>query len=264
MKSAFAELHHGPKPLLLPNAWDHASAAAFSAAGYPAIGTTSLGVSAAAGLPDGAGASRERTVDLATALSQRGWMVTADIEGGYSDDPEEVGDLCSRLADAGVAGVNIEDGRADGSLRSIDAQRRILAAALNAAPNLFVNARTDNAWLRVGDARETLARAQAYADAGADGVFAPGVISRRELELIVASTPVPINALVSECGPTFAQLAAVGVARVSCGSLLYRAALQAATDALAQVRRSDAMPRLPAMTYEYVQRFAGRSPTEPP
>ncbi len=103
----FADLHRGPSPLLLPNAWDAASAAAFAAAGFPAVGTTSLGVAAAAGLLDGSGAAREKTVALALELCGHGWFVSADIEGGFSDQPAAVASLCVELAEGGVAGVNI-------------------------------------------------------------------------------------------------------------------------------------------------------------
>ena len=191
----FRALHWVGEPLLLPNAWDHASAAAFASLGFPAVGTTSLGVAAAAGLRDGAGAAADETVELAIALCGGPFYVSADIEGGFSDDPGAVAALCVRLFEAGVVGVNIEDGRADGGLRAVADHAAIVGAVTEAVPDLFVNARTDVAWLGVGGVDDAIARVQAYADAGADGVFVPGVTDRGELSSIASAVDVPLNAL---------------------------------------------------------------------
>lgn len=256
MSPTFHELHRGAEPLLLPNAWDHASAAAFAAAGFPAVGTTSLGVAAAAGLVDGIGSTREQTIALAVGLCRRPWMVSADIEGGYSDDPAAVAELCVQLAEAGVVGVNLEDGRADGSLRRTSHHAAIVGAVAAAAPALFINARTDTAWLNAGELEATLRRTAAYANAGADGVFVPGLDDRRDLEHVVSAIPLPVNVLLTADGPTVAQLSAIGVARVSCGSLLYRTALAAATQALHRIAASASVAAAPRMTYEEVQDLA--------
>lgn len=107
---AFRALHRPGRPLFLPNAWDRASAAALAARGFPAIGTTSLGVAAAAGLPDAAGATRETTLWLARDLVRLPVLVSVDIEGGFGPTPEDVAELAADLERLGVAGVNIEDG----------------------------------------------------------------------------------------------------------------------------------------------------------
>ncbi len=220
-RERFAALH---RPLLLPNAWDHASAAALVAAGFPAIGTTSLGVAASAGLPDGTGATRAETVALARRLAALPCLLTVDIEAGFSEDPAEVAVLCEELASLGVAGVNIEDGMGD-----VRHRREIIAAA--AASGLFVNARTDTHWLRppgVDLDREALSRSESYVDAGADGVFVPGLTDEKVIADLVAAVEVPVNILYSPAGPDFPRLASLGVGRVSCGSLLFRAAVDAA------------------------------------
>ena len=152
----FRELHRPGDPLVLPNAWDYGSAAYLAAQGFAAIGTTSLGVAAAHGRPDGAGATKAETIELAEAVSGLGVLLTVDIEGGFSDDPAEVSDLVAALAVLGVAGVNLEDGRPDGTLRPIGLQQRIIEAALG--HGVFVNARTDTCWLRTGDTRERVTR----------------------------------------------------------------------------------------------------------
>jgi 2-methylisocitrate lyase-like PEP mutase family enzyme len=222
--SAFADLHR--PGFVLPNAWDHASAAALAAAGFPAVGTTSLGVAAALGLPDGAAETAEATLELAHRLSRLPVAVSLDIENGFSTDPAEVAAFVDRLGP--VAGVNLEDQLTD---------PRHFAQVLVAVTGrgLFVNARVDTYWLGAGGVGETLARARAYVDAGADGIFVPGVRDEREIAELVEALPVPLNVLLVP-GLSALRLAELGVARVSTGSLLYRVALGAAVDAAAAAR----------------------------
>jgi hypothetical protein len=112
----FRAMHRPGDPFVLPNAWDLASARWLHAAGHPVLGTTSLGVAVAAGLPDGAGVAAAETLDLAIRLAAADIPVTVDLEAGFSDDPEEVGSFAARLARLGVVGVNIEDSAPDGRL----------------------------------------------------------------------------------------------------------------------------------------------------
>ncbi|RZS30525.1 2-methylisocitrate lyase-like PEP mutase family enzyme [Herbihabitans rhizosphaerae] len=239
VRKPFHSLHSGPAPLLLPNAWDFASAAMLVDAGFPAIGTTSLGVAAAAGLPDGTGVARAETVELARRLVRLPRPITVDIEGGFSDDPAEVAALVEELAEMGVAGVNIEDGRADGSLVPQEHQRRVIKAVKHAAPDLFVNARTDTHWLGAAGIDETLRRVRAFADAGADGVFVPLLNDPQEITAVVRAVDVPLNTLLCAAAPTVDQLGELGVRRVSTGSRLFRAALGAM---LAAARTPDQDP----------------------
>lgn len=227
----FTALHHAGRPLLLPNAWDHASGAALVAQGFPALGTTSLGVAAAAGLPDGVGVTREETVALARRLVTLPCLLTVDIETGFGDEPGEVAVLTGELAGMGVTGVNLED-----ALGDVGRQCELIAAAKTSG--LFVNARTDTHWLKpdgVDLDAEALRRAQSYVDAGADGIFIPGMTGESSIALAVREIPVPLNILYSPAGPGFARLAELGVGRVSCGSLLFRAALDAAVRVAAAV-----------------------------
>ncbi|WP_149825104.1 isocitrate lyase/phosphoenolpyruvate mutase family protein [Streptomyces tailanensis] len=264
--TALARLHHRPTPLLLPNAWDHASAAALAARGFEAIGTTSLGVAAAAGLPDGAAATAAETLALARRLGQSSssFLFTVDIEGGFSDDPEEVAELARKLYEAGAAGVNIEDGRPDGTLAPVTLHAAKIAAVKAVVPTLFVNARTDTYWLgrqkdetgarlAVNDIREeTQARLAVYEQAGADGVFVPGLSDPDGIAALLATLVVPLNILYAPTGPTLADLTALGVARVSLGSLLYRRALAAAVTTASAIR-DDRPSDLPALSYTEVQ-----------
>ncbi|UBU15368.1 isocitrate lyase/PEP mutase family protein [Nonomuraea gerenzanensis] len=235
----FHDLHRPGDPLLLPNAWDYGSAAYLAAHGFPAIGTTSLGVAAVHGKPDAAGATRAETIELAEAISGLGVHVTVDIEGGFSDDPAEVGELVASLAALGVAGVNLEDGRPDGTLRPVELHQRIIEAATG--HGVFVNARTDTYWL--GDGTGTYERVAAYGHA--DGVFVPGLSDLGEIEKVAACTPLPLNVLYQQGGPSLARLGEAGVARVSTGSLLYRAALGAALGT-ALAARGEQGPGIPS------------------
>ncbi|MEU4773685.1 isocitrate lyase/phosphoenolpyruvate mutase family protein [Micromonospora sp. NPDC023644] len=257
--AAFHALHRAARPLLLPNAWDHASAAAFVAHGYPAVGTTSLGVAAAAGVPDAAAATRAENLRLARALRPLPVLVTVDVEAGYADDPAVVAGLVAELAALGVVGVNVEDGRADGTLDPPELAAAKVAAIKAAAPDLFVNARTDPWWLGTPDPLpEALRRARAYLAAGADGIFVPGAPDAATVAALVAGIDAPLNVLHRPGGPTLDELRALGVARVSTGSLLFRAALGAALDALDAVR-SGAAPRAEPPSYAEVQRLSGAS-----
>lgn len=243
---AFRALHRAGRPLFLPNAWDRASAAALAARGFPAIGTTSLGVAAAAGLPDATGATRETTLWLARDLVRLPVLVSVDIEGGFGTAPEDVAELAAGLERLGVAGVNIEDGRPGGAgLTDPAAQCELIAAVKHAAPGLFVNARTDTYWLGPAEEdprQETRRRAAAYLAAGADGIFVPGLAEEHVIAALAAELDAPLNVLLPPGGPGLSRLAALGVSRVSTGSLLFRAALHAAVDTAGRALRGTPLP----------------------
>jgi 2-methylisocitrate lyase-like PEP mutase family enzyme len=245
--TTFADLHAGPLPLLLPNAWDMPSALAFLDEGYPAIGTTSFGVSSALGQPDGSRSTREANLRLADQLRPLPVFVSVDIEDGYSDDPDEV---ASYVAGLDVDGINIEDSIA-GKLVDPAAVAAKVAAIRSRNPLVFVNARVDTYWVHQDETVEAaLARATSYVDAGADGVFLPGLTDPEPLRGITSSLDVPVNVLPIP-GRTLAELADLGVRRVSTGSLPYRAALEAAIRAAAAVR--DGVEPPPAATYHALQ-----------
>lgn len=245
---AFRRLHD--EFLLLPNAWDAASGAALAREGFPAVGTTSLGVASAAGLPDGASAARAETVALARLLVGLPVPVTVDVEGGFSDDPGAVRELGHELAALGVAGVNLEDGQVGGGLRPVALQTRLVSAMV--ASGLFVNARTDTYWLDV-ERVQTTDRLRAYVDAGADGVFVPGVAAEQDIAAVVAAVPVPVNVLFLPGRTNLRAVASLGVRRVSTGSLLFRAALGAALDTVRAVRRNNVPLTYEIPTYQQVQ-----------
>ena len=243
----FRALHQGDEPLILPNAWDVPSALAFREAGFEAIGTTSFGVASGLGRPDGERSTRDANLTLARALTGLGCHISVDIEDGYDDDPGQVADYVAQLP---AAGINIEDSSAE-KLVSPEIHAAKVAAIKNRRPELFVNARIDTYWLgESATVAETLARATRYVDAGADGVFVPGVTDPGEIRELTANIPVPLNVLVIPALPV-AELARLGVRRVSTGSLPYRAALHAATDVALAVR--DGRPVAAATPYAELQ-----------
>ncbi len=243
----FRELHDGTLPLLLPNAWDVGSALAFVEAGFPAVGTTSFGVAAGLGVPDGRAATRDATRALAHALSALPAFVSVDIEDGYSTDPDEVAEYVAGL---GVAGVNVEDSTG-GRLVEPALHAEKVAAIKARNPDVYVNARADTYWLgQDATLSATLERAAAYVDAGADGIFVPGATKPAELRELAVNLPVPVNVLVIP-ELTLPHLADLGIRRVSTGSLPYRAALDAAVAVATGVR--DGQPPPAATPYPEVQ-----------
>jgi 2-methylisocitrate lyase-like PEP mutase family enzyme len=237
MVEAFRALHEHP-PLVLPNAWDAASAVAIESAGAKAIATTSAGVSWAHGTPDGERVGRDRMLQtLAEIVEVVRVPVTADIESGYGDAHV---DTVKAVIDIGIAGINIEDSPGtDGPLRHRSAQAaRIEAARTTADGELWINARTDTFLAGVGTTeeqlRETMVRAQVYADAGADSLFVPGVV---DLEIIRELTkgPLPINVMAGPGAPSVAALAEAGVVRVSVGPAIALAAYGLAARAAREV-----------------------------
>ncbi|MFJ1844519.1 isocitrate lyase/phosphoenolpyruvate mutase family protein [Streptomyces sp. NPDC088146] len=228
----FRSLHTPPAPLALANVWDVASARVIEAAGAPAIATTSAGVAWSLGCPDGDVLTRDRALKLiARIVAAVAVPVTADIEGGYGTDAAGVAETVAGVLAAGAAGVNIEDGtRPPAELATrLAAARR---AADRAGADLFLNARIDTFLFGLGDPdtrlKETLDRAHRYVDAGADGIFVPGVTDTTTIAALAGDISVPLNVMAGPGAPAVAELGALGVARVSLGSGVAQAAYAAA------------------------------------
>ena len=230
--STFRELHSTP-PLVLPNAWDAGSARAIEAAGAKAIATTSAGVSWAAGLADGGGLDRTAAVAVVRAIvAAVSVPVTADIESGYDDVAKTV----AEIIEAGAVGINLEDS-AGGTLvdPALHASRLATAreVAVAAGIDLVINARTDTHLF--GDGSGTIERAKLYAEAGADVLFVPGVVDAPTIRTLVEESPLPVNVMVGHGAPTVAELAALGVTRISLGPAITTAAYALATAAAREV-----------------------------
>jgi 2-methylisocitrate lyase-like PEP mutase family enzyme len=233
----FRAMHRGPSLLLLPNAWDALSARIFAAAGFPAIATTSGGVSWAIGYADGEAAPWAEVVAATHRIARSVAVpVTADIEAGFGDTPEAVGKSVREIIEAGAVGVNLEDGTPRGAtpLRSLgDMAERIRAAreaANTAGVPIVINARTDLYLRNIGDptARfdEAVERGKAYLAAGADCFYPITLGDRETIGRLVRALAAPVNINVRAGSPNAAELEALGVARASTAS---QVALMAAT-----------------------------------
>ncbi len=233
---ALRALHRPGRPLVLVNAWDAASARIFEEAGSEAIATTSAGVAYACGYPDGQKISRERMLEaVARVAAAVSLPVTADMEAGYGDSPEEMDRAAAGLLEAGAVGLNLEDGtgRPEAPLADLALQvekiRSILAAGRRRGVPIVLNARTDVYLRGVGPEQGRLAeavrRGKAYRDAGAACVFVPGVTDPEVIRALVARLACPVNVLATAGSPPIAELAKLGVARVSLGSGPMRAAM---------------------------------------
>lgn len=231
----FHSLHTNEPVLVLPNAWDVASARITAAAGASAVATTSAGVAWSLGVPDGDQLDRTAALEVvARVVAAVDVPVSADIENGFAISPAGVADTIRGVLTAGAVGVNLEDGRYDGlaPLRETADQSERIAAARNAADQedvpLFINARIDTYLRAVGDTdgrlRDTLERAAAYVAAGASGIFVPGVGDPAVISALVEGIDAPLNILVGPGSPPVAELGALGVARVSAGSSIAAAA----------------------------------------
>jgi 2-methylisocitrate lyase-like PEP mutase family enzyme len=233
----FAQLHAKGAPLLLYNAWDAGSAQSVLEAGAKAIATSSWSVAAAQGYQDGEAIPIEFAEQIvgriATSVDA---PVTVDLEGGYSEDDNELADSISRLIDLGVIGINFEDRVVKGSgLHSVDRQARRLGAIRKATEqkcvDFFLNARTDVFFEHGEDAAqavdEALERANAYAAAGASGFFIPGLTEGALIGQLCEAVKLPVNVMVMDGVPSNERLAKLGVARISYGPIPYVSAMRA-------------------------------------
>ncbi|MEA2184891.1 MAG: hypothetical protein QOF69_4076 [Solirubrobacteraceae bacterium] len=234
----FLELHAGQHPLLLPNPWDVGSAKLLASLGFEALATTSGGFAATLGRLDGCVTRDEAVAHAASIAASTELPVSADFENGFADDPGEVAQTVRMAIEAGLAGCSIEDATgADDGPPIYDpgtAAARIEAAAevAHGGPvRLVLTARAENYLHGRPDLRDTIRRLQAYQDAGADVLYAPGLHSIDDIRDVVSAVDRPVNVLTWPGAPSVAELAEVGVARVSVGGAFAFAALGAAVEA---------------------------------
>lgn len=234
--NAFRALHHGSRILLLANAWDVSSARMLEEAGVSAIATTSAGVAFTFGYPDGQKISRHEMLSVVARIAAKVKLpVTADVEAGYGNRPEDAALTAEGVIKAGAVGVNLEDGTGDAGhpLADLSLQLEKISAVREMAQRLgvalVVNARTDVYLAQVGAPetryRETVRRLAAFRDAGADCLFAPGVRDIQVIEQLVRELHHPVNILAGPGSPSVPELQKLGVARVSLGSSVMRATL---------------------------------------
>ena len=233
---SFRSMHRGTKILVLPNAWDVASARVFEDAGFGAIATTSAGVAFSLGYPDGQKITREEMLARVARIAKAVKVpVTADVEAGYGNRPEDAERTAREVIEAGAVGMNLEDATGDPNhpltdvLLQGERVRAVRAAALKTGVLLVLNARTDVYLAEVGPPEtrydEVVRRLMAYRDAGADCVFVPGLRDTETIGRLVKDVKCPLNILVGPGSPTVPDLEKLGVARLSVGSSAMRATL---------------------------------------
>ena len=230
-------LHHGIKMLVLPNAWDVTSARIVEEMGFPAIATSSAAVANSLGYPDGQRISRHEMLGVVERIASAVRVpVTADMEAGYAANAKEMEETARELLDAGAVGMNLEDSADDESVlleldRYLEKLHAIQAVSKSAGVSIVINARTDAYWWKGAQPgtrlAETVRRANAFREAGADCVFVPGLYDPSDIGHLRQESPGPINILATPKTPSIPDLQKLGVARVSFGSGGYRVAIGA-------------------------------------
>ena len=233
----FRKMHHGPRMLVLANAWDVVSARILEECRHPAIATSSAAVAFSRGYPDGQRISRAEMLDVVGRIARAVRVpVTADLEAGYGTTAKDMAETTKAAIEAGAIGMNLEDSSDDeSSLLDLPLQVEKVRAVRETAKSLTVpfvlNARTDVYLASIGPEAtrfdRTVERLRAYRDAGADCLFAPGLYDKETISNLVKAVAAPVNILITPQCPSLTELEKMGVARVSAGSTVMRAALHA-------------------------------------
>jgi 2-methylisocitrate lyase-like PEP mutase family enzyme len=231
----FAALHERDRAFIIPNPWDVGTARLLALCGFEALATTSAGYSFSVGQPDNSVARADMLRHVAAIAAATDLPVSADLENGYGDSPESVAETFRLAAAAGLVGGSIEDmsrhpGRPIYELGVAVDRVRAAAEVVRDLPFAFtLTARAENYLVGRPDLGDTIKRLQAYQAAGADVLYAPGIVSKDEIATIVKSVDRPVNVVMGLQGVqlSMAELSAIGVKRISVGSALARAALGA-------------------------------------
>jgi 2-methylisocitrate lyase-like PEP mutase family enzyme len=237
----FLALHRSGTPLLIPNPWDVGSARLLAALGFEALATTSSGFAATLGRLDGTVTRDEAIAHAAQIVAATDLPVSADLENGFGDAPADVAETARLAVSAGLAGFSIEDfSRDTGTIYEPQAAAERVAAAVEAGhggpARLVVTARAENYLHDRPDLADTISRLQAYQAAGADVLYAPGPTHAEDIRAIVSSVARPVNVLVRAGSPPVAELARLGVSRISVGGAFAFAAVEALVAAARELR----------------------------
>ncbi len=237
----FLQLHRKGEPLLLANVWDAGSARLLEALGYEALATTSSGHAGTLGRQDGAITRDEALSHCQEIAAATRLPVSADLENCFANDPEGVAETIRLAGETGLAGCSIEDYSGAETKRIYPLKEAVarVRAAVDAAQSgrrLILTARAENGIRGVDDLGDTIERLQAYAEAGADVVYAPGLADLDAIRKVVEAVAVPLNVLCLPGGPSVPELASAGVARISVGGAFYYAALGALATAAREWR----------------------------
>jgi 2-methylisocitrate lyase-like PEP mutase family enzyme len=239
---AFLSLHRPGEPLLLPNPWDLGSAKLLASLGFKALATTSSGFAASVGRDDGEVSREEAVVHAAVIVAATELPVSADLENGYADEPTAVAETIRLGIEVGLSGGSVEDftGRDEDPFYSLQAAAERVAAAAEAAHegavHFVLTARAENYLRGRPDLADTIARLQAYQEAGADVLYAPALRDIGDIRRLVREVDRPVNVLAIGGAPPVPELAEAGVARISVGGSFAFAALGALVEAATELR----------------------------
>jgi 2-methylisocitrate lyase-like PEP mutase family enzyme len=260
--NAFRNLHQGAKILVLPNAWDCVSARLFEQVGFSAIATTSGGIAAALGYPDGQRISSLEMLSIVGRIAETVSLpVTADLEAGYGTTTEQVAETMRQAIAVGVIGANLEDGsgvdhRLADLAYQVEVIKAIRAMAESSGVPFVLNARTDVYLHGTGDDasrfKETVRRGNAYREAGADCVFPIGMKDRETIARLVPEIGCPTNIMAGPGAPTIAELEQLGVTRVTFGTGLMRATLPLIRQMAQELRTSGICDSLAQTEFTHV------------
>jgi 2-methylisocitrate lyase-like PEP mutase family enzyme len=250
----FLDLHRPDDPLLIPNPWDAGSAKLLASLGFKALATTSSGFAATLGRLDNSVTREEALAHSAAIVAATPLPVSADLENGFADGAEGVAETVRGAIDAGLAGCSIEDstGREAEPLYPLElAAERIAAAAEAAGGRLVITGRAENFIVGRPDLADTIARLQAYQEAGADVLYAPRLTSIEDIRSVVESVDRPVNVLAWSGLPPVSELGEAGVSRISVGGWFAFSALAALVDAATELRERG--------TYGYIDAARGNA-----
>jgi 2-methylisocitrate lyase-like PEP mutase family enzyme len=233
----FLELHRPGQPLLLPNPWDQGAAKVLANLGFQALATTSSGFAATLGRPDGSVTLDEALGHATAIVAATDLPVSADLENCFADDVDGVAHTVRLAAETGLAGCSIEDYSGSRLYDRAEAVDRVAAAVAAARDGgLVLTARAENYLHGNPDLGDTIARLQAYQEAGADVLYAPGLTRIEDIRTVVSSVDRPVNVLAMSGVPSAAELAEAGVSRISVGGAFAFAVLGALVDAATELR----------------------------
>lgn len=242
----FRSLHQGDRAFVIPNPWDAGSARLLASMGFEALATTSMGYAFSCGRADMTLTREETLASAAEIVAASPLPVSADLENGFGDEVERVADTIRLAADAGLVGGSIEDatGRGDSPIYEMSLAVDRVRAAVEQARRLpfafTLTARSENFLWGRPDLADTIARLQAFQEAGADVLYAPGLRTREDIAAVVRSVDRPVNVLMGLQGVQLSvdDLSAVGVRRISVGSALCRAAFGAVLRAAREMKET--------------------------
>ncbi|EKT4500173.1 isocitrate lyase/phosphoenolpyruvate mutase family protein [Flavobacterium psychrophilum] len=239
----FKKLHNDKSTFIIPNPWDIASAKILTHFGFKALATSSAAIALSKGVSDNSLDLESTLIHLEEIASATDLPVSADLGNGFFDKPENIYDTIIRAAKTGIVGASIEDTKSNKSYPFELAVERIKAASEAAKSLNFpftLTARADNYFIGNPNLEDTIKRLEAYQAAGADVLFAPGIMAKEEIQSIITSIDTPLNVLmgIKGCTLKFEELSEIGVKRISLGASLYRTAMSGFVESIQQMKQT--------------------------